>query len=212
MNRQSTNRNSRMLTLIACFAVVFTHATGYAQERGRDQRIPPLPCCKCIGERATLSLNTGSANWTVTPGPGPIVVSPPLSAWTASIPGAQWIQPGTNPAAQHWPLTSYTYSVSYIVQNCTIPYKNIRWDIHWAADNYATVTAPGLAPSTPYTGVYGFLTANIQSINNTSQAPSPGTYQLTVAVTNAANSYSGVIVNAQLIAECTTDIVKPMIK
>lgn len=215
--RESINRNVWALTLSLCLGVIGFSTLGAqaAEERkGIATEVdgkpgpghgPSLRCCECVGKTVVLDLRTGDPWWTVSPGSGPTKTA--LSAWTASAAPASWIQP-VSPAtatATNVPAGAYTYTVKFNVpKKCTIPYEKFTLTGTYAADNGAIVkldTSPAgsCTPSPIATDKKCFTSPQPLSWSGTLI---PGSHALTFDVTNQPNTYSGLLVNAKLTAEC----------
>lgn len=212
----------KLLTLaLALVALAGFTSLGAAQER-RALPIdgPPidghlsLPCCRCIGdEEHTLNLSTGVAGvpWSVTPGSGPTATT--LSAW-GPISGASWIQPvSSSTPDSNVPKGSNTYTVTFNVPKCVIPYEKFTLTGSYGADNGAEVhldtNPPGSAgsctPSPPATDKKCF--ASPQPLN-WSGTLIPGPHTLNVVVKNEGG-YSGLAMNAKLTGSCTKKATLP---
>jgi hypothetical protein len=162
-----------------------------------------LPCCRCINDdNATLNLNTGQASpidpvWIVNSG-GNAYTTPPSTAWTVSLPPAQWIQPVASPLpSSNVGGGTFRYITQFDVPDCATP-MSVRLDGKFASDNGAIVSFDGNQIASCGLNCFGgppvpFSVANIQ----------PGLHVLEIDVTNQQGSYSGLLVNARVTRQCT---------
>jgi hypothetical protein len=165
-----------------------------------------VPCCRCVdGSTQTININTGTAPWSYAPvggllAPAPIV-SPLIGGWTTTLAPAQWIGPGSNA-----PAGDYTYSLAINVPRCIIPAR-ITISAKMAADNSEQVRVDGGPPIAQYTGIYGFVTANIVNFN----VPplTPGTHALQVIVHNEGGP-SGMVLKGTISITCPKDPAGPV--
>lgn len=174
------------------------------------------PCCHCIGDKTTnVTLYSGIAGWRLASAPAlppnsPLYVpTAVLSAWTASVPPAKWLQAYPGMAATH-PAGHYIYEITIIVPDCTIP-QSVRLRGYVAGDDVVTATLVGpgggvLGQTTP-TGGWGFTSARVFGLN--APLTSGATYTLRMDVTNYTDGPSGLLVNAWLEMACSDKLVKP---
>jgi hypothetical protein len=166
---------------------------------------PPItvPCCKCLGEASTTDLSTGIASpidlrWKVNGGPA--FTTPPFSGWTTALSPARWIQPvaSPTPSGNVQANTVFKYTLQFTVPKCTIP-SNVALQGRFAADNSAKV----FLDTTPIASCGGpncFSTPTAFSVASIG----PGNHTLEFQVSNISGP-SGLIVNAQLKAQCAKD-------
>lgn len=157
-----------------------------------------VPCCKCIGGPAqTVSINTGSAPWFVTPPSGPttlaVQVPTPPTSWTTALLPARWVHHPTAGQATGW----YVYQLRIDVPKCVIP-MTVRISGRLASDNQGQLTLGSSSPP-----------LNIPSPSFTSPTPvwsstlGPGTHILTVRVRNN-ELQTGLVLNGTVVTRCST--------
>jgi hypothetical protein len=138
-----------------------------------------------------VDLSTGQGNWTVNGGSA--YVTPPVSAWTVSMPPAQWIQPVAFPTpAPNVPAGLYRYTISFNVPSCVMGHVELNGAL--AADNDATA----FLDTTPLTACSNCFGSPVP-FNVTTVLPGP--HVLEVDVSNTSG-YSGLIANAQVRRIC----------
>jgi hypothetical protein len=159
---------------------------------------PTPPCCLF-----SLDLSTGQGNTAVDPlwtvNGGTAFTTPPVSAWTATVPAAGWIQPPASPTpAPNVPASPpiYDYSVSFNVSACSMGHAEVSG--RFAADNNAAVFVDNNL-ITGATCANCFATA---SVPFSSPPLLPGSHVLEIRVTNLTNSYSGLVANAHVTRIC----------
>lgn len=197
---------TRRMALGAVLALSTVSSTLFAQAeiaRPRPERIPSLPCCKCLGESSTLNLSTGKTNWTASQ-PGNPTQGPTANAanvaWTTSvITTAQWISPVGNPTA----TGDYTYQTRFNSGNCTIP-SMIVVSGKFLADNRATLLVDGVTVATSVgTPNYGFLPGSLTTFTYTIPANlAAGAHNITLVANNQSGP-TGVIADVQVTRKCT---------
>jgi len=171
---------------------------------------PTLGCCDCVGQSVSLNVSTGQGNGATDPlwqvNGGTAYITPAVSSWVALIP-AQWIQPVSSPTpSPNVPAGVYKYTLRFNVAKCTIPMSAYLLTGNFAADNSVIVRLDGGAPISQCSGSYCFQSGTGVGFN---LPISPGTtHTLEIEVKNDG-SYSGLIVNAQIKAQCTKQNVLP---
>lgn len=103
-----------------------------------------FPCCKCLGEGATLNISTGQSAidliWSVNDGPA--YTTPAAPGWMTVL--SKWIQPVADPK----PSTNvapglYKYTLKFDIPKCTIP-GTARLSGKFAADNSVRALLDGI--------------------------------------------------------------------
>jgi len=163
-----------------------------------------VPCCKCLGDPVTtLNLNTGQASpidsiWTVNNG-GDAHTTSPSTAWTVSLPGANWIQPvagsspvGTGPGPFH-------YRVLISVPECALQ-ATVSLTGQFASDNDGTVFFDTLPLAS--CGTSCFATSGGGPVSFSVPSIAPGLHVLDFQVLNQDQSISGLIVSASITRQC----------
>ena len=161
-------------------------------------QVKPCPCvinsicCQCAdGSTKQVNLNTGFAPWRVTGpsgGASQLVIGASNSAWTASLPPAQWVGP---PGAPETP-GNYTYTLEYFIPQCVIP-ANVFITLQFSADDSATLAGTGFTASGFNTNGPTFI---LPAAFNT-----PGLHTLTIVVNNVVGP-TGLLVRATLNTRC----------
>jgi hypothetical protein len=179
-----------------------------------------VPCCHCTGEITKLPIDTGVAQWTVSPGgnppwgtayhltpAGPPFVSPP---WVIPSPPTSWV--GPTPWANHFaPIGVYTYRLRILLPaKCFIP-ATYTLDGKFWADNKVTLTV------FPYAGVTigsgsitnpnlnpGWISPNYGEVHPMTFSGS-GYVDLIATVTNTKQGPTGFLFQGTLTKVCATD-------
>jgi hypothetical protein len=101
-----------------------------------------VPCCKCVdGGSRTISLDTGTANWTVrrptrSNSEPAVIVPSPNGSW-ANVAPARWIGPSGSKISEFEP-GNYAYDLQLEIPTCLIPSK-FSLTGRFAADNWAAL-------------------------------------------------------------------------
>lgn len=198
-----------------------------------QQRTRVLPPCSQVGQQVTLTLNTGTAGPLPPPGTADPIWKVGTSATTYStypnnpptwwLPNGanyRWIQPASGGNPIGFPAGTYVYSTQFITPVDPYLYSSITITGNFAADDKAVVKLNGVIIAT----CPGGSTAALWCFHSWKPIPSgvgwptfnrfPGFLNtLTIEVTNTlANSSSGLLVRAQVVAvcsKCTTPIPPP---
>lgn len=196
-----TIRSTIAKAVLVAIAAATLPAPGLAQVAPGGNRVINVPCCTCVdGSVKAISINTGTAGWTISgPGisgsPAPTILS--HAAWAPVAPAA-WVGPvggsGTSAASGN-----YTYAIRFNVPSCMIG-SRIVLKGRFGADNTATILLDGNPiASTPATGTQGFLASNIRSFSV--PVATNGLHTLTVRVNNISGP-TAVAVQASVEAQC----------
>jgi hypothetical protein len=204
--------------LILTLALVALSAFGgvaVAQQNGEvkiganlqlPSKTPTLSCCECLGQVTTLNLNTGQSSpidpiWSVNGNSA--YTTPPYPGWVlpSLLTPAKWIQPVASPTpSNNVPVGDYKYTVKFNTPRCTIP-GDVQLDVHFAADNSATVLLDGSQIAT---------TPCLTTCFKAPQAPVSFTATVSTAISHTLvfvvhneGGPSGLIVNAKLTRHCT---------
>jgi hypothetical protein len=178
---------------------------GIAQEQSERTalpRVPTLGCCDCVGQVVSLDVSTGQGNGSTDPfwqvNGGPAYITPPVSSWV-TLPQAKWIQPVASPTPSYnIPAGVYKYTLKFSVAKCTIPISGYQLTGKFAADNSVIVRLDG-GQISQCTGSYCFSNGTTASLN---LPISPGTTHTLEFDVKNDESYSGLLVNAQIKGQC----------
>jgi hypothetical protein len=233
----ATLKIQTLAVALVALGTSFSAAAG-AQTHPSDPIVGPtkgsntLACCHCLGEKTTLNLNTGAANWYVTSPDGgggqsdpgnPTQTERKRNQRTASssqlnsiavlgVPVAQpnpaWTQT-LSPALWIAPpgapqaIGTYVYTTTFNVPACTIP-STVSLAGKFAADNAAQLYIDNNATPFVLNGPanYGFQTGSIASFQ--ASPLSPGTHTIKVLVTNIGGP-TGLVVQAAVTRNCTNN-------
>jgi hypothetical protein len=195
---------SKRVSIVTLAAAAFMATLSSGAAMAQDSRIPPpprgvLPCCNCLNEVKTASLNTGSLPWTVK-GPGSstsvAAVNSSNAAWTTTvIPTANWISPAGNPTAPG----NYVYETRIDLRNCTLN-STVTISGKFLADNVGSVLVDGKPIiSSAGTPNYGFLPGSLTNFSYTVAAG--GVHTVTINAYNAGGP-TGIIAEVTATRTC----------
>jgi len=164
-----------------------------------EDEVIHVPCCRCIdGSRNVLSVNTGTAPWTVTP-PGSasfsLADSTTHAAW-ASLPPATWVGQPLGAEGTH------VYTLRIHVPNCVIP-SLVTVGGRFAADNQGRLYVgpyPAAIAATPL--LTGFWQSSVTLFQR--DITSPGLHILKVEVQNNDGPV-GLLVRGEIVIVCPDD-------
>lgn len=204
-----TIRSSIAKVVLIAVAAATLPASGLAQVTPGGNRVVNVPCCTCIdGSVKAISINTGTAGWTVSgPGvsgsPAPSSLSHP--AWAPVAPAA-WVGPAGG-SSEVFSSGTFTYGIRFNVPRCMIN-SRIVLKGRFGADNKATVLLDGVQIAATPSGVtQGFLAGNITSFSVT--VPAAGIHTLSVKVENLETGPTGLAVQATVEAQCPKEAANP---
>jgi hypothetical protein len=195
----------RTLTALSLFGSMLGSQSFAQENRNVQPKLGVLPCCNCLNEVKTTTVNTGSVAWTVQ---GPSAASPVAAvnssnpAWgTTIIPSAAWISPTGNPGA----AGNYVYRTTIDTRNCTLN-STVTISGKFLADNVGSVLVDGRPiVSSAGTPNYGFLPGSLTNFSYT--VPTGGVHTVTINAYNAGGP-TGMIAEVTATRNCRGNLEK----
>ena len=208
--------NGRIATLVTGLAATLAASPAAGQPRHGGVRIETrniaiafrpedeviqVPCCRCVdGSTLSVSVNTGTAPWTVTT-PAPVstgLAGPATNPAWATLSPATWVgfPDGDSPAG------TYIYELRFKITGCVIP-SQFTLTGHFAADNDGRLFVLPYAAALRVTPLgIGFQQGSVTSLSW--GMTSPGLYTLRVAVHND-DGPTGLLLRGAITVSCPDD-------